>query len=66
MFSEIALNVCRQENVDTCFNSEDTTSFVVYGDFATDENGQTVTNESNQPGEVTIEVKHGYSYSSPS
>ena len=36
LFSEIALNVCRQENVDTCFNSEDTTSFVVYGDFATD------------------------------
>ena len=32
LFSEIALNVCRQENVDTCFNSEDTTSLVVYGD----------------------------------
>lgn len=52
-FSEIALNVCRQENVDTCFNSEDTTSFVVYGDYATSE--QEVTNT----GEVT--VKHGYS-----
>lgn len=52
-FSEIALNVCRQENVDTCFNSEDTTSFVVYGDYATDEQEVTST------GEVT--VKHGYS-----
>lgn len=50
-FSEIALNVCRQENVDTCFNSEDTTSFVVYGDYATQEVTST--------GEVT--VKHGYS-----
>jgi hypothetical protein len=56
--SEIALNVCRQENVNTCFNSEDTTSFVVYGDYATE--------ESNQTGEVTIEVKRGYSYSSSS
>lgn len=29
LFSEIALNVCRQEQVNTRFNSEDTTSFTV-------------------------------------
>jgi transposase len=50
LFSEIALNVCRQENVDTCFNSEDTTSFVVYGDYATDESEQTVTKQSSWRG----------------
>ncbi|EDN70062.1 Transposase [Beggiatoa sp. PS] len=48
LFSEIALNVCRQEKVETSFNSEDTTSFVVYGNYATDESNQTATDENNQ------------------
>ncbi len=48
LFSEIALNVCRQENVDTRFNSEDTTSFVVYGNYVINESNQTSVDESNQ------------------
>ncbi len=40
LLSEISLNVCRQEQVDTRFNSEDTTSFTLSGNYSaeTDEN----------------------------
>jgi transposase len=34
LFSEISLHVCKQEQVDTRFNSEDTTSFTLDGDYA--------------------------------
>ena len=33
LFGEIALSVCRQEQVDTRFNSLDTTSFTLSGDY---------------------------------
>jgi hypothetical protein len=33
LFSEIALNVCQQEKVDTKFNSLDTTTFTLTGDY---------------------------------
>jgi len=33
LFSEIAWNVCRQEQVDTRFNSEDTLIFTLSGDY---------------------------------
>jgi len=33
LFGEIALKVCQQEQVDTRFNSEDTTSFTLSGDY---------------------------------
>ncbi|MDX8378765.1 MAG: IS1634 family transposase, partial [Gallionella sp.] len=33
MFSEISLNVCRQERVDTRFNSLDNTRFTLSGDY---------------------------------
>jgi transposase len=49
LFSEIALNVCQQEKVDTRFNSTDTTSFVLTGDYL----GKT--------DEDTVEIKLGYS-----
>lgn len=46
---EIALNVCRQEQVDTRFNSEDTTSFTLYGDYLA------------RTDDDTIDIKRGYS-----
>jgi transposase len=49
LFSKIALNVCQQEKVDTRFNSTDTTSFVLTGDYL----GKT--------DEDTVEIKLGYS-----
>ena len=49
LFSEIALSVCQQEKVDTRFNSTDTTSFVLTGDYL----GKT--------DEDTVEIKLGYS-----
>lgn len=49
LFSEIALNVCRQEKVDTRFNSLDSTSFTLTGDYL----GKT--------DDDTVEIKLGYS-----
>jgi transposase len=49
LFSEIALNVCEQEKVDTRFNSTDTTSFKLTGDYL----GKT--------DDDTVEIKLGYS-----
>jgi len=34
LFSEISLHVCKQEQVDTRFNSEDTISFTLDGNYA--------------------------------
>jgi transposase len=42
LFSEIALNVCRQEQVDTRFNSLDTTSFTLSGDYLSETEDDTV------------------------
>jgi len=49
LFSEIALSVCQQERIDLRFNSLDTTSFSLTGDYAPDSD------------EHTILVTHGYS-----
>ena len=49
LFSEIALNVCQQEKVDTKFNSMDTTTFSLTGDYL----GET--------DDDTVEIKLGYS-----
>lgn len=49
LFSEIALNVCQQEKIDTRFNSTDTTSFVLTGDYLA------------KTDEDTVEIKLGYS-----
>lgn len=42
LFSEISLKVCQQEQVDTCFNSKDTTSFTLSGDYLGKTNDDTV------------------------
>ena len=47
--SLIALNVCRQEQVDTRFNSEDTTSLERTGDYLA------------RTDDDTVEIKLGYS-----
>jgi len=49
LFSEIALCVCKQEGIDLRFNSLDTTSFSLTGEYAPDSD------------EHTILVTHGYS-----
>jgi hypothetical protein len=49
LFSEISLHVCRQEQVDTRFNSLDTTSFTLSGDYLA------------KPDEETVAIKLGYS-----
>jgi transposase len=49
LFSEISFEVCKKENVDCRFNSEDTTTFSLTGEY--DESSD----------EHVIEVKHGYS-----
>lgn len=49
LFSEIALCVCNQEGIDSRFNSLDTTSFSLTGEYAPDSD------------EHTILVTHGYS-----
>lgn len=49
LFSEIALNVCRQEQVDTRFNSDDTTSFTLSGNYLA------------RTDDDTVEIKQGYS-----
>ncbi|MDQ7005363.1 MAG: IS1634 family transposase [Ghiorsea sp.] len=42
LFSEISLNVCRQEKVDTRFNSLDSTSFTLSGDYLEKTDDETV------------------------
>lgn len=42
LFSEISLNVCRQEKVDTTYNSLDTTSFTLSGDYLAKTDDETV------------------------
>ena len=49
LFSEIALSVCRQEEIDLRYNCLDTTSFSLTGEYAPDSD------------EHTILVTHGYS-----
>lgn len=49
LFSEMALSVCKQEGIDLRFNSLDTTSFSLTGEYAPDSD------------EHTILVTHGYS-----
>jgi len=49
LFSEIALSVCKQEDIDLRFNSLDTTSFSLTGEYASDSD------------EHTVLVTHGYS-----
>lgn len=49
LFSEIALKVCQQEKVDTRFNSTDTTSFTLTGDYLA------------KTDDDTVEIKLGYS-----
>lgn len=49
LFSEISLNVCQQEKVETRFNSLDSTSFTLSGDYLA------------KTDEDTVEVKLGYS-----
>lgn len=49
LFSEVALSVCKQEEIDLRFNSLDTTSFSLTGEYAPDSD------------EHTILVTHGYS-----
>jgi len=42
LFSEISLNVCHQEKVDTTYNSLDTTSFTLSGDYLAKTDDETV------------------------
>jgi len=49
LFSEISLQSCKQNNIDCRFNSEDTTSFSLTGEYSTDSD------------EHTIKITHGYS-----
>jgi transposase len=49
LFSELSLHACQVNNIDCRFNSEDTTSFTVTGDYDVDFD------------EHTIEINHGYS-----
>jgi len=49
LFSEISLNVCQQEKVETHFNSLDTTSFTLSGDYLA------------KTDDDTVEIKLGYS-----
>lgn len=49
LFSEISLQACKRNNIDCRFNSEDTTSFTLTGDYYVDSD------------EHTIEITHGYS-----
>ena len=49
LFGEVALSVCKQEEIDLRFNSLDTTSFSLTGEYAPDSD------------EHTILVTHGYS-----
>lgn len=49
LFSELALNICQQENVDLRFSSLDTTSFSLSGDYIPDNDEQ------------AIEITYGYS-----
>ena len=49
LFSELSLHACQINNIDCRFNSEDTTSFTVTGDYDVDSD------------EHTIEINHGYS-----
>jgi transposase len=49
LFSEISFSVCKKENVDCRFNSEDTTTFSLTGEY--DECSD----------EHVVEIKHGYS-----
>ena len=49
LFSEISMAVCQQEKVDCRFNSEDTTTFTLTGDYEVDSD------------EHAIEITHGYS-----
>lgn len=49
LFSEISLQACKRNSIDCRFNSEDTTSFTLTGDYCADSD------------EHTIEITHGYS-----
>ena len=49
LFSEVSLQACKRNNIDCRFNSEDTTSFTLTGEYDVDSD------------EHTIEIKHGYS-----
>lgn len=49
LFSELALNVCKQEKVNTRFNSLDTTSITLFGDYL------------GKVDDDTVEIKLGYS-----
>ncbi len=49
LFSEISLQACQRNNIDCRFNSEDTTSFTLTGEYYSDSD------------EHTIEITHGYS-----
>jgi len=49
LFSELSLQACQLNNIDCRFNSEDTTSFTLTGEYDIDSD------------EHTIEINHGYS-----
>jgi transposase len=49
LFSELSLQACQINNIDCRFNSEDTTSFTLTGEYNVDSD------------EHTIEINHGYS-----
>ena len=49
LFSELSLQACKRNNIDCRFNSEDTTSFTLTGEYNVDSD------------EHTIEINHGYS-----
>ncbi len=49
LFTELSMEICRQEGVDTKFNGLDTTTFSLTGEYDT------------ECDEHTIEIKHGYS-----
>ena len=49
LFAEVSAKICKAEGVDTKFNSLDTTTFVLTGDYNADSD------------EHTIEITHGYS-----
>ncbi len=49
LFSEVSLQACKRNNIDCRFNSEDTTTFTLTGEYDVDCD------------EHTIEIKHGFS-----
>ena len=63
LFGEISLNVCRQEQVDTRFNSNDTTSFTLSGNYLTNTQtgGDKAEEDTEKEDNETVKIKLGHS-----